>query len=70
MISVESINDKIQMLPVSSQREVIEFIDDLLESSANGNHTQKASEWEAWAKSHSQDITILDDSREVIYEDE
>ena len=54
MISTETINTKIQMLPVSAQKEVIDFIDDLLERSAKSNQTEKASAWEDWAKSHSQ----------------
>jgi hypothetical protein len=71
MISTETINTKIQMLPVSAQKEVIEFIDDLLERSAKSNQTEKASAWEDWAKSHSENTVIVDDSREAIYaEDE
>ena len=31
---------------------------------------EKASAWEDWAKSHSQNTVIIDDSREAIYEDE
>ena len=70
MISVETINTKIQMLPTSSQKEVLDFIDDLLEKSAKSNQTEKASAWEDWAKSHSQNTVIIDDNRENIYEDE
>ncbi len=71
MISVETINTKIQMLTVSAQKEVIDFIDDLLEKSAKSNQTEKASAWEDWAKSHSENTAIIDDSREAIYaEDE
>ena len=70
MISTEIISTKIQMLPTSSQKEVLDFIDDLLEKSAKSNQTEKASAWEDWAKSHSQNTVIIDDSREIIYEDE
>ena len=71
MISTETIHNKIQMLPSSSQKEVIDFIDDLLEKSAKSNQTEKASAWEDWAKSHSNNPVIIDDSREAIYaEDE
>ena len=72
MISTETIHNKIQMLPSSSaQKEVLDFIDDLLEKSAKSNQTEKASAWEDWAKSHSQNTVIVDDSREAIYaEDE
>ena len=71
MISTETINTKIQMLPPTSQKEVLDFIDDLLEKSANSNQREKAQAWENWANSHSQNTVIIDDSRESIYvEDE
>ena len=70
MISTETINTKIQMLPVSAQKEVIEFIDDLLEKWAKSNQTEKASAWEDWAKSHSNNTVIVDDSREAIYNED
>ena len=66
MISTETINTKIQMLPSSSQQELLEFIDDLLARSVNGNQKQKALAWEDWAKGHSQNVVIVDDSRESI----
>ena len=68
--STETINTKIQMLPISSQKEVLDFVDDLLEKSAKSSQKEKASAWEDWAKSHSQNTVIVDDSRESIYEDE
>ena len=71
MISVETIQNKIQMLPSSSQKEVLDFIDDLLEKSASSDQKEKATAWEDWAKSHTQNTVIIDDSREAIYaEDE
>ena len=70
MISTETISTKIQMLPPASQKEVLNLIDDLLEKSAKSNQREKASAWEDWAKSHSQNTVIIDDSREAIYEDE
>ena len=70
MISVDTINNKIQMLPSSSQKEVLDFIDDLLEKSAKSNQKEKAAAWEDWAKSHSNNTVIIDDRREAIYEDE
>jgi hypothetical protein len=70
MISVEAITDKIKMLPPSSQKELMDFIDDLLDGSTNGHGKQRASAWEDWAKSHSHNAVIIDDSREIIYEDE
>lgn len=69
MISTETINTKIQMLPTSSQKEVFDFMDDLLEKSAKSNQKEKASAWEDWAKSHTNNAVIIDDSCEVIYED-
>lgn len=69
MTSVETINKKVQMLPRSCHKEVIEFIDELLQRPVNGNQNQKAAAWEDWAKSHSHDVVLLDDSRETIYED-
>ncbi len=72
MISTETIHNKIHMLPSWSQKEVLEFIDNLLEKSAKSNQTEKASAWEDWANSHSENTAIIiDDSREAIYaEDE
>lgn len=70
MISVETISEKIQMLPRSAQKDVVDYIDELLEKSGNGSQKQKALAWEDWAKSHSQTVVIFDDTREVIYEDE
>ena len=70
MISTETISTKIQMLPPASQKEVLNLIDDLLEKSAKSNQKERASAWEDWAKSHSQNTVIIDDSREAIYEDE
>ena len=58
------------MLPSSSQKKVLDFIDDLLEKSAKSNQKEKAYAWEDWAKSHSQNTVIIDDSREIIYADE
>ena len=69
MTSVETINKKIQMLPPSSHKEVIEFIDELLQRPMNGDQNQKAAAWTEWAKSHSNSVVLLDDSREGIYED-
>ena len=69
MNAVEAIKEKIQLLPTSTHKELVEFIDDLLAKSTNGNQKQKALAWEEWANSHSQDVVILEDSREIIYED-
>ena len=59
------------MLPPALQEEVLDFIDDLLEKSAKSNQVEKASAWEDWANSHSENTAVVDDSREAIYaEDE
>ncbi len=55
------------MLTDSSQKEVLDFVDDLLERSAKSNQMEKAAAWEDWAKSHSENAVIIDDSREAIY---
>lgn len=71
MISVETIHNKMQKLPSASQKEVLDFIDDLLKRSAKSNQKEKALAWEDWAKTHTQDTVIVDDNRESIYaEDE
>lgn len=70
MISAETISTKIQMLPASSQKEVLDFIDDLLEKTTKANQAEKAAAWEDWAKSHFQNTAVVDDRREAIYEDE
>lgn len=70
MISTETINTKINMLPPSLQKEMLDFIDELLEKSAESNQQEKALAWEDWAKSHSENKVIIDDTRKAIYEDE
>ena len=66
MISTETINTKIQMLPAASQREVLDFIDDLLQKTARSDKQQTASAWEDWAQSHADNNVVVDDSREAI----
>lgn len=72
----EQVADKLQKLPPAAQEEVLDFVEFLLEKSArratgeNLNGEQKARAIEQWAKSHSPETpVILDDSREIIYED-
>jgi hypothetical protein len=69
MISVESIGEKIQMLPPAVQKRVLDYIDDLLEKPNQLSPKERADAWEAWVKSHSDNMAIVDDSREAIYED-
>ncbi len=67
MISTETINIKIQMPPVSARKEVIDFIDDLLEKSAKSNQTEKASAWEDRTQNHSNNAAVINDNRKAIY---
>jgi hypothetical protein len=70
MVTVETITEKVRMLPISSQHEVFEFVEDLLERSAKPDVFEKAAAWEKWANSHSDNATVVDDSREAIYDNE
>lgn len=80
MIIAEQVADKLQKLPIAAQEEVLDFVEFLLEKSArrvnpfeqneNLSGEQKARLIEQWAKSHPAETpVILDDSREIIYED-
>ncbi len=66
------IESKVNSLPNNLQIEVLNFVETLIEKKAKNNGKEKATEWENWAKSHSNETAvILDDSREEIYaEDE
>lgn len=79
MILTEQVTDKLQKLPIAAQKEVLDFIELLVEKTArravasgqveNINGEQKAQRIERWAKSHSSKTpVIIDDSRETIYE--
>ena len=70
MNSNETISEKIQMLTPTSQKEVLDFIEALLEKSAKSNQEERASAWDDWTKSHSENSVIVNDRREAIYEDE
>lgn len=77
MIVSEQVTDKLQNLPVTEQEEVLDFVEFLLHKAEqretarqNGTLVQKAESVERWAKSHSPETpVILDDRREIIYED-
>jgi Protein of unknown function (DUF2281) len=77
MTTAERINKTLQQLPVSVQEEVLDFAEFLFEKTdkaANGRDSvtglQKAESIELWAKAHSLETpVILDDRREIIYED-
>ncbi len=70
MVNVETITEKVRMLPVSSQNEVFEFVEDLLERSTKPNVSETAAAWQKWANSHSDNRAIVDDSREAIYDND
>lgn len=70
MISSETINSKIQQLPLSSQREVLDFIDALLEKSSETGQQEKASMWERWISGNSDNLAIVNDDRLSIYGDD
>ena len=76
MIAEERLIAKINNLPPNEIDEVINFVDSLLHKNGRRNGAtkltpqQRASSIERWAKSHSYDTpVIIDDHREVIYED-
>lgn len=77
MIVAEEVTGKLQRLPITAQKEVLDFVEFLLQKNERGvngkrNITpqQKADAIEKWANSHSSDTpVILDDRREIIYED-
>ena len=77
MIVSEQVTGKLQNLPVTAQEEVLDFVEFLMQKAEkrengreNATPTQKAESIEKWAKGHSH-VTqvILDDRREIIYED-
>jgi len=70
MISTETLNNKIHMLPPASQKAVLDYVDELLEKSAKSDEKKNASAWENWARSHSDNLAVVDDDREALYEDD
>ncbi len=76
MIAEEKLIAKINNLPPKEIDEVISLVDSLLHRNARRNGAtkltpqQRASSIVSWAESHSYDTpVIIDDRREVIYED-
>ncbi len=74
MIAEDILLRKIHSLPPRQMAEVSEFVDSLLETNGKvqfqGAITQRVDALRNWAGSHSKDRSVLlDDSREVIYED-
>lgn len=70
MISVESISNKIQMLPPASRKKVLDYVDSLLETPVDLTPQERAQLWVEFVNSHADNhVVLLDDSREAIYED-
>ena len=77
MTTADRINKTLQQLPLSVQEEVLDFAEFLFEKTDKGENgrdyrtgIQKAESIERWAKGHSLETpVILDDRREIIYED-
>lgn len=77
MTTADRINKTLPQLGAPFQQEVLDFVEFLLqkaEKSQNGRKNEtpnkKAESIEQWAKSHRYDTpVILDDRREIIYED-
>ena len=77
MMVAEQVNKKLKKLPAQAQEEVLHFVEFLAQKFVQEVDTgkeltfeQKAAAIERWAKSHSFETpVILDDRREIIYED-
>lgn len=79
MIVTEQVTDKLQELPTSAQEEVLHFVEFLAKKFEKPSNNlkdkgltpqEKVDAIERWAKKHSFETpVILDDSREIIYED-
>ena len=77
MTTAERINKSLQHLPGSYHQEVLDFVEFLFQKNEKGKNgrenisaLKKADAIELWAKRHRfQTAVILDDRREIIYED-
>lgn len=70
MISAEAIANKILTLPPASQKQVLDYIDSLVARPIRLTPGEKVSELKKMFARHSHNgAVILDDSREVLYED-
>ncbi len=70
MNSVEAITTKVQMLPPASQKQVLDFVDSLLEQPVKLTTEERvAALKEMFARHATSRAVVLDDSREAIYED-
>ncbi len=70
MNSVEAIAKKIQMLPPSSQKRVLDYVDSLLVQPVKMTPEEKVAALKEMVQRHAGNrAVILDDSREALYED-
>jgi len=70
MNSVEAITTKVQMLPPASQKQVLDYIDSLLQKPIELTTEERIAAIKEFAARHANNHVVLrDDSREGIYED-
>ena len=70
MNSVEAITSKVRMLPPASQKQVLDYVDSLLNKPPELTAEERIAALKDWVTSHADNrVVILDDSREGIYED-
>ena len=70
MVSIETIKNKLEKLPPSSRKQVLDYIDSLLAKPSEFNREERIAAIKEWAQSHANNRAVLvDDSREGLYED-
>lgn len=70
MNSVEAITTKVQMLPPASQKQVLDYVNSLLEKPVVLTKEERIAALKEMVERHAGNrAVILDDSREAIYED-
>lgn len=69
MISAEAIANKILSLPPSSQKEVLDHVNRLLDKPAELSTSERIAAWKDWVNRNATPGIVVDDSREAIYQD-
>lgn len=70
MNSIEAITNKVQMLPPASQKQVLDYVNSLLEKPVALTTEERIVAIKEMGQRHAGNrAVILDDSREAIYED-
>ncbi|MFT3745932.1 MAG: hypothetical protein QM785_16800 [Pyrinomonadaceae bacterium] len=70
MNAVEAITTKVQMLPPASQKQVLDYVDSLLQKPIELTTEERIAAIKEFAARHANNRVVLrDDSREGIYED-